>query len=130
MHEGNAVLGKQRMELAERTRDSATGRLLDIPTETMRSNDSFQRAVVPKKKAHAIGQAALARPLVGDGVLLLRQRDAGDVDLEGLGEIDGKAARGRTRCRGRAGPAERKLRCDVALLGELRLLKVGDAIPK
>ena len=49
-------------------------------------------AIVLHAEADAMGKAALLGAPVGDAPLLLGQRDAGDVDIEILGEIEPEAA--------------------------------------
>ncbi len=49
-------------------------------------------AVVLQVEARALGEALLGGALVGDGVLLLRQGDAGDVGAGRLGEIQAEPA--------------------------------------
>ena len=63
-----------------------------------------------------------------DRELLLRQRDAGDLDVAVLGEIEAEPAPAGADVEHPLSRLERELGGDVALLGELRVLQRRDAV--
>ena len=92
MQQHDAVVGEQLRALAEE-------RVVVIDADMLEHadrDDAVERpvdvAIVLQLEARALGQALFRGALVGDGVLLLRQRDAGHVGAGDLGEIEPKAA--------------------------------------
>ena len=63
------------------------------------------------------------RPVLGALVLLLRQRDAGDVRAGNLGEIERQAAPAAADVEHRGAGLDAELRREMALLGELRVVE-------
>ncbi len=89
---------------------------------------AFDVAVVLEQETRAIRQAAILGALVGDGVLLLRKRHAGDLDTAAVGEVEAEPAPAAADVEHLHPRLERQLRRDVALLGKLRRLEVGLAV--
>src|SRR5690606_32482085 len=81
-------------------------------------------AVVAQLEAGAARQAGFPGPLVGNTVLLLRQRHAEDLRLDLPGEIEAEAAPAAADVEnGKTGRLQPHLRGDVALLRLLRLVE-------
>jgi hypothetical protein len=81
------------------------------------------RAVILQAELHHVVEPAFGGARTGDGELLFRQRDAGDVGAAMLGEIKGKAAPAGADVEDALAGFDVKLGGDVALLGELRLVQ-------
>ena len=80
-------------------------------------------AVILEPEACLLGLPALQGSFGRARVLLLRQRDAGDARLGGLGEVEGEAAPAASDIKHRRPGGDAQLRGEVTPLGELGVVE-------
>ena len=81
--------------------------------------------IILQQKSGALAQSLFRSPLVGNGMLLLRQRHAGDIGAAELGEIEPKTAPAAPHVEHALIAPKPQLRGDVPFLGELCIVEGG-----
>ncbi|MGY4288338.1 hypothetical protein ACVWXO_007558 [Bradyrhizobium sp. LM2.7] len=121
----DAVLGQEFGAALEEGVVEAGADMFEHPDRGDAVEPSVDVAIILEQEFGRSGQPLFGGSRIGDLQLLGRQRDASDVAARNLGEIEAEAAPARADIEHTVAGSDEELCGDVALLGELCVVKRG-----